>query len=594
MATSGKPFIPMVSSTPPPIDDGFEDDDDEDFGSFATAGLGKSSIENDRQFKPIDNISSDNPSVPATAKSGGDAIDRDNDEFSSFASFDGDQSNSKSQPDIQNVSSLKKSVNATSTEIKSKHAPVPHQAGGLFDEFSTSHENLANNGVGKVNGLWNSQECNHIESSSNNNSVGDGTEYHLNHIGGDDSDDGQFGSDMEEQDTNHHSFKLHCSPPEDTLDLRVPSPTAANDVTDNLGHDMQGGHTAKFNSVSESSLDNSTSGNQSSHTGGVDELQSEPVDVGESQVEQLENINDDDDDDDDDDDEFGQFSFSSNALNESKPPSSLENAVPHQSISSLATSDNLDIERPHEDITKDKETIDDDSRTREDSFGDFNSGPIVIDNNCKKTTDGGTSQFCTTTVNHETDIPKTLHLVDDDEESSLGKPEPPEFPDHDQDEEEDDGFGDFGSFSKPSATVESFSDSQSTHVSSANVGDSSDWNTDDHDDFGGFGSFESTPSTKVLSSQAEFGGFESVQKAPGNFSQSGSTLSSTNRTVDDFGDFGTFQQDKGGDDDFGDFGSFSSSKTVSASDDPASTRASHWTMSKPTQVRINRIKGVMI
>ena len=192
MATSGKSFIPMVPSTPPPIDDGFEDEDEDDFGSFASAGFGKDLIgsppgksvkpkENDRHFdfKPIGN-SSEVP--PSSVKSNGNGGEED-DDFGNFTTF-GEQSESHTQKDME--------FGKPATESTLKYMTSD---GSLFSEFSSNEPKEVST---KQNGNWNHH--NHIESSSNNNSAGD-TIGHSNHIG--DSQESSKCDEEQEQETDY-------------------------------------------------------------------------------------------------------------------------------------------------------------------------------------------------------------------------------------------------------------------------------------------------------------------------------------------------------------------------------------------------------
>ena len=76
MATP-KTFIPMVSASPPPLD-GFDDDEEDDFGSFASAGFSpekqKPALQNDAHFFPIKEAPQDS--------------EDNDDEFGNFSSHD--------------------------------------------------------------------------------------------------------------------------------------------------------------------------------------------------------------------------------------------------------------------------------------------------------------------------------------------------------------------------------------------------------------------------------------------------------------------------------------------------------------------------
>ena len=323
---------------------------------------------------------------------------------------------------------------------------------------------------------------------------------------------------------------------------------------------MQGAATPSSRSRSP---ENSTSGSQTPVIAGADEP-SDSIDApgkdkgftfqSASDSGQLENK----------DDQFGDFTSGGSSGVVPDPEQPVSGNVPSKdSVSLSQTGESL-------------ETHDIASRTRHDSFGDFSSGPTVVQgtDSLQKSAQGTTEILHKNIDNNvkvtsNVDNLKTFHSEDEDDESSLGKPEPPAFPDHDHDDEDDDEFGDFGTVSKSSDDFGDFGDFKSTfsnkseqHASVSSKLNISN-NTKTADDFGGFESGPSMPQTRNMSSTK----------------------------TDDFGNFGAFQDSKAkdsGEDDFGDFGTFESEKKQEVSSGFASFQSSSstkWdTSTKLTQV----------
>ncbi|XP_072030538.1 uncharacterized protein [Amphiura filiformis] len=574
MATSGKPFIPMVSSTPPPIDDGFEDEEEDDFGSFATAGFGKDLIgsppgkkpaeKNDKlkfNFEPIENsIPETEPNPPLKASGNGENED---DDFGNFASFA-----EQSHPQVQKEDNNGDFGKTTKTDVK-----YPPQGGGLFSEFSSARDSEEEVST-KPNGTWNHH--NHIESSSNNNSAGD-TIGHTNYLNN--------SGDLDEEQESDHSFKFKLSK-EDTLDLRQSDTYNVDNIDDEaisgeINWDVQGAATPSSRSRSP---DISTSGTHTPVTGAQDLAStdsSDPISALDSTskevLPELHSAR-----------EQGKIGDNKVHLGEIESGGPLER--PSDSlVSENVPSNHLSSSDAEKSTDGNLETLENRSRTKTDSFGEFSSGPNpILGSNSIGEISQGTSEIShenssnnlKNTSSVHVDSSRTLHSDDDDdEESSLGKPEPPAFPENDHEEEEDE-FGDFGSFSK----------------TSNRVGDN-----DDDDDFGDFGTFKSTSSgskeqqsssstsslTNRVKSADEFGGFESSSSLP----------SSSKSRTDDFGDFGAFHDSKAKDsasneeeDEFGDFGTFASGNKEPQDSDSGfasfqSTSSSKWATSptKPTQ-----------
>ncbi|XP_022085966.1 aftiphilin-like isoform X2 [Acanthaster planci] len=119
MATP-KTFIPMVSASPPPLD-GFDDDEDDDFGSFASAGFSpekaKPVAPSDTHFFPIKEDPQD-----------------DDQEFGSFATSDSSSRTELSHKNAENV------VDTNDENLKFGSFPVSRtQSASLVKEESNSN-----------------------------------------------------------------------------------------------------------------------------------------------------------------------------------------------------------------------------------------------------------------------------------------------------------------------------------------------------------------------------------------------------------------------------------------------------------------------
>ncbi|XP_070577024.1 aftiphilin-like isoform X2 [Ptychodera flava] len=539
MEPESKNVIPMLSSTPPPMDGpSFDDDEDADFGNFTSAGFGEvDSPQSDMHFTPVDD-----------------------DRFNFFQTAPPAVDHSTSEDTFANFQSSSDFADFTNANTKSSIDFLP--------SFSTDSTNLQQN-----------RKSNSIDS---NESVDKEKSTDESRSGSQMSTDPDFSSDRKTFNSDSNSFS---SP--DTLSLQSPSDTnptlgekrqddgpispegnLSTSQEDDFGDfrtseglpqtneqgDMENDESADDGNSWKGFEKGMDTGNNGSESMGCDSSQDQPSDTYEDLSSGTTP-------------RFGDFtpfhSVSDTQGSHDHPRetgSKASNSDPENASPDVATdlhkSGSLDDQEHPE---RDAVDLDDDCDDLE--FGKFNEETSAADTSDLVFREPMSNDYGFSAFSEPYDFPDSGSRDSDSDKFK----ESLENSDAKSDSQESDQYGELGKSrvtdENPNDAADESSrkdsgDNLSGDVTAGNASDELAKDDANNDDFGDFGTFEK-PASKAEDDFSDFGTFD---KPSGNSGEDfGAFQDRTEPDDDEFGEFSDSTKAKSNSDDFG---AFSDSKTV--------------------------------
>ncbi|XP_033628826.1 aftiphilin-like isoform X3 [Asterias rubens] len=526
-----KTFIPMVSASPPPLD-GFDDEEEDDFGSFASAGFSpekqKPAQQNDTHFFPIKEDPEDgdeefgNFSTPGTNNHSGEPCKRtidvqnngsDDTEFtdfpsritkpqkydeendSSFTAFHGFVNGREPHSNNQNDNSwgnAQKSQSIKTAELSDSGNEFDNQSHLTMDDKSRQ---CVEHGLQDSKDEASDNQSRNSENTNSSNSYSDDATLDFQ---------SPFTSDSHSQDTDSSDFPSFRTAKKDSLSSQLNKKTLGLSESSILGTQNQ------VNLFPKPNVESSENWTEESRN----------IDDSSARV-QAEGLSD---------DEFGDFGSFAQPAKKLQPTSSFQTTKSWSTTShSESPSESAKLDFPEPRLNTDREVLFPDSKSVEpegDDWGDFDSMPATT--------------VKATEPKSEIKIQDVTNCDDDDDdfndfESFKEKPPSDTFkPDSVASQSwEDESYGGFGAF-KDSSTLR-----QKTQPTAATVktikSDSSGFSSKDQsrtisssasaleeDDFGDFGAFKEGNTSQATSFGA--GDFQAFDER-------------TEKEKDDFGGF---------------------------------------------------------